>query len=126
MIVKNYIPCVFTLSDLSNWRDDFHCCSMIAADKLVDYFVSKMPFTNHICMSLPSRPVGFLSETGDEILCVRDPILQSTGHGLWEVSSEVWISFRGSRLGCNGLQFSPEKIDHFLDWLKERGLTREA
>jgi hypothetical protein len=97
----SYIPHMFKFIDLEKWNTKFHCSNKISMKKVVSLFSA----------SSTKNCVGFVSETGAEILCCSSDIFGANG--------DAWVSIRSSHL--------PDKLEvnSFCKWLRKRGCSKK-
>jgi hypothetical protein len=99
-MIEKYIPHAFSSVDLVRWNTKFQCSNRIAMNKLLSVF-SKAATKN--C-------VGFVSETGSEILCCKIPD---------ENYDDAWLSIRGSPHLVDKVE-----VNDFCNWLEKRGCLK--
>jgi hypothetical protein len=105
---KSYIPHRFKHMDLIRWKGNFRCHNDISMEIVISLFAK-------ICgehRSGGGTCVGFVSESGPEILCCK---LNDRDSG------DAWVSVRG----ISALDEANE-ITSFCNWLKSKGCLKRT
>lgn len=93
--IDSYIPHIFSSIDLVKWNNQFSCHQKISMQKVISLFGQHDMNTNCI---------GFVSESGAEILCCK-----LNGRG--DDNSDAWVSIRETPDFLN-------EINSFCGWIK--------
>lgn len=96
---KFYIPHFFSYDKLIRWERSFAAVEGILIGKLLSCF----------CETSNKNCVGFVSETGEEILCCKG-----------NEGSDCWISVKGTQLSNE-----KEELSSLCKWLKRKGFAKQ-